>query len=115
MSSFHTALEKIEAAIGGIGGSGGGFYLKEAKNYLEAFNIGDPSYHWAKSEDGGLTCPSFSDGTKSILTHDLVVQELETYCQRLVSGESATDARFEINLNSVGFPYRFEVALIFSR
>lgn len=104
MSTFHTTLEKIEAAIGGIGGSGGGFYLKELRARIDSFNIGDPSYHWAMSEDGGLTCPAFSDGTKSILSHDLVVQEQKTFCQRLVSGESATDPRFEINFNSIGFP-----------
>ena len=54
--------------------------------FNDAWNAGDPSIYWAKSADGGQTCPLFGDGT-AILSHDLVRQELETYCQRLVSGE----------------------------
>ena len=91
MSSFHTTLEKIEAAIGGIIPSGVGNYWTGIIAQNNAFNIGDPSFLWAKSEDGGLTCPLYGDGTKAILSHDLVVQELQTYSQRLASGECVTD------------------------
>ena len=87
MSSFHTTLEKIEAAIGGIIPSGGGSYLTEVRAHNDAVNMGDPTFHWAKSEDGGLTCPLYGDGTKAILSHELVLQELRTYCQRLASGD----------------------------
>ena len=87
VTSFHTTLERFRSFIGGIIPDWGGSYLLEASAYNDAFKTGDTSFYWTKSEDGGLTCPSFGDGTKSILSHDQVSQELETYCHRLASGE----------------------------
>ena len=89
VSSFHTTLEKLSSTIGGIIPDRSRFsYLWEARAYLDAFRTGDTTFYWTKSEDGGLTCPSFGDGTKSILSHSLVLQELESYCPRLASGKS---------------------------
>ena len=86
MSAFHTTLEKIRNTISEIAPGQGDSYLKEVSSYLDAFNTADPTFYWTKSEDGGLTCPSFGDGTISILSHVQVLQELETFSKRLVSG-----------------------------
>ena len=91
VSSVQDALEKILNSTRGILP---GSYLLEATAYFRAFNTGDANFYWTKSEDGGLTCPSFGDGTKSILSYDQVLQELETYSQRLVSGENQINMIF---------------------
>ena len=51
-----------------------------------AYESGDVSFYWSKSTDGGVSCPFLEKGTKAILSHDAVVAELESYCQRWTSG-----------------------------
>ena len=61
-------------------------YFENLKEVMAAFETGDTSVYWSKSTDGGKTCPLLKPGTRAILPHKDVIAELETYCQRWISG-----------------------------
>ena len=69
-------------------------YWKSLPGVKAAFESGDPSYFWSRSEDGGLTCPFLEPGTKAILSHDRVVDEFRSFGQRWASGRLLPDFNF---------------------
>ena len=61
-------------------------YWLNVKKVIDAFETADIDFFWSKSEDGGETCPYLESGTIALLSHDKVIEELESYCQRWASG-----------------------------
>ena len=79
---------EVKPKQGDWGGTSPSFcgYWRKLGKARAAYESGDASYFWSKSTDGGVTCPFLEEGTKAILSHDAVVAELESYCQRWTSG-----------------------------
>ena len=88
----HTFEEVSESVSDFFRGNEGGTspslqYWVSLPKARAAFESGDVSYFWSRSADGGVTCPFLEPGTQAILSHEAVVDELESFCQRWVSGK----------------------------
>ena len=85
--TFKKVLERIRGSDIEGGTSSSLKYWRRLPKAMAALENGDVSYLWSRSEDGGETCPFLEPGTKAILSHEAVVDELESFCQRWASGK----------------------------